>query len=620
MLYGRALEMAEIDRLLAAARADRSGAVTVVGDVGVGKTAILDYAATSAAGMRVLRITGVESESELPFAALHLLLRHALDRIDSLPEPQAAALRSALGMADAAPADPFLVGLAALTLLADLAGSQPLLCVVDDAHWLDRDSAMALVFAARRLDAEGVVLIFAARDGGRYFVSAGLPEVRLDALDQNAASQLLAECAADLAPQVRDRLVADSAGNPLALIELSAALSAEQRAGHAAQHLGILPVSRKVQDTFLAQVGSLPGRSRLVLLVAAADTTEDRDVVLHAARTLGASTDDLAPAESSRLIQFRAGKVKFRHPLIRSVVYESASESGRIAVHRALADALDREDQSDRRAWHLAATTTGPDEGIAALMEGAAKGARRRGGFAAEAAAMERAAQLSPDDRDRGRRLARAAFAAGVSSQLPQARATAERAAVLADDPLILARLAELRAYIEFALGSLGSSERTARILLEAATAASVRDTDKAAELLFDASLLATYGSDPEPAMLAARQLTEMAVPHHLEAFVRAATGLAHLIADELSPGVEAVRESLPLLADPGLRMSPASSMGVANVSTLAGDDQAAYERTACPDSRHRRRWADLPPPGGRSGRRWKLARDGLGGLGARSS
>jgi DNA-binding NarL/FixJ family response regulator len=578
MLYGRAREIAEIDRLLAAACAGHSGAVTVLGDVGAGKTALLDYAATSVAGMRVLRITGVESESELPFAALHLLLRPALDRIGSLPGPQAAALRSALGMADAPSADPFLVGLATLTLLAELTDGQPLLCVVDDAHWLDRDSSMALVFAARRLDAEGVVLIFGARDGGRYFVPSGLPEVRLDVLDQGAASQLLAEHAVGLAPHVRDRLIEDSAGNPLALIEFSAALSAEERAGRAAPHLGILPVSKKVQDTFLAQIGNLPVRSRLVLLVAAADTTEDRDIVLHAAQTLGVSADDLTPAESSRLIQFRAGAVKFRHPLIRSVVYESASESERIAVHRALAGALDREDQSDRRAWHLAATTSGPNEDIAAVMERAAKGARRRGGFAAEAAALERAAQLSPDDRDRGRRLGRAATAAGVSGQLPHARAMAERAAELVDDPHILARVAEVRAYIE---GALGSPRRSARIFLEGAAAAGVRDPDLAAELLFIASHTASIACDPEAVILAARKLTEMAGPPYLGAFARAATGMALIMADELLPGVEAIRESLPLLADPGLPRSPVSSVFAVVDAILVGDDQAAYDGAA---------------------------------------
>jgi DNA-binding CsgD family transcriptional regulator/tetratricopeptide (TPR) repeat protein len=581
MLYGRALEMTEIDRLLAAARAGRSGAVTVLGDVGSGKTAILDYAATSAAGMRVLRITGVESESELPFAALHLLLRPALDRIDSLPGPQAAALRSALGVADASPADRLLVGLATLTLLAELADSRPLLCVIDDAHWLDRDSAMALVFAARRLDAEGVALVFGARESDRNFVSSGLPEVRLDALDQDAASQLLAEYAADLAPHVRDRLIADSTGNPLALIELSAALSAEQRAGRAAPltpHLAILPVSRKVQDTFLAQIGNLPGRSRLVLLVAAADTTEDRDIVLRAAQTLGASADDLAPAESSRLIQFRAGALKFRHPLIRSAVYESASTPERIAVHRALAGALDRQDQSDRRAWHLAASTTGPDERIAAVMESAAKDARRRGGYAAEAAALERAAQLSPDNRDRARRLVRAAAAAGVSGQLPHARAMAERAVELVEDPLILARAAELRAYVVYALES---PRRSARILLEAAAAAGSRDPALAARTLIYASQAAFDGNDPEVAMVAAQRLTDMAVPPHLEAPARSVTGMALIMADELLPGVEAIRRSLPLLAKPGLPRSPVLSAVAVIHAILAGDDQAAYDSAA---------------------------------------
>jgi DNA-binding CsgD family transcriptional regulator len=581
MLYGRAQEIGKIDQILAAARVGRSGAVIVVGDVGAGKTALLDYAATSAAGMRVLRITGVESESELPFAALHLLLRPALDRIDSLPAPQAAALRSALGMADAARADPFLVGLATLTLLAELSDNQPLLCVVDDAHWLDRDSAMALVFAARRMDAEGVALIFAAREEGRYLVSSGLPEVRLDALDQDAASQLLAECAADLDPDVRDRLIEDSVGNPLALIEFSSALSPEQRTGRVAPqvpHLGMLPVSRRVQDTFLAQISNLPARSRLVLLVAAADTTEDRDIVLRAAQTLGASADDLAPVETSRLILFPANGARFRHPLIRSVVYESASTPKRIAVHRALASALDREDQSYRRAWHLAASTTAPDENIAAIMESAARDARHRGGYAAAAAAWERAAQLSPDDRDRARRLGRAANDASVSGQMPHAVALAGRAAELTDDPLIVSRAAEVRASIAFPLES---PRRSARICLEGAAAAGNHVPDMAARMLIFAVHAAFDGADPEMAVLAAQRLADMAVPPHLEAHARSAGGMALIMADDLPAGVEAMRSSLPALLKPERPRSPILSSSAVIHAVLAGDDQSAYDYAA---------------------------------------
>jgi DNA-binding CsgD family transcriptional regulator len=579
MLYGRALETAEIDRLLAGACSGRSGVEVVLGDVGVGKTALLDYAATSAAGMRVLRITGVESESELPFAALHLLLQPALDRIDSLPGPQAAALRSAFGIADAPSADRLLVGLATLSLLAELSDRQPLLCVIDDAHWLDRDSAMALAFAARRLGAEGIVLVFGARDGGSDLALSGLPELRLDALDHDAASRLLAECAADLAPHVHDRLIDDGAGNPLALIELSAALSAQQRAGQAAlpaPHLGMLPVSRKVQDIFLAQIGSLPGRSRLVLLVAAADTTGDHDIVMRSAQVLGASVDDVAPAESSRLVRFRDGAVRFRHPLIRSVVYESASTPERVAVHRALADILERENQSYRRAWHLAASTTGPDERIAAIMETAGREARRRSGYAAQAAALERAAQLSPDSKDRGRRLAKAANAAGLSGQLPHARAMGERAVDLVDDPLIQARVAELLANIAAGL----ESPRTgARLFLKAAAAAGNYNPDLAAELLFLASRNAYDGNDLDAALEAARQLAGMAASHRGDGYVRSATGIVFIMTNQLSPGVRAIRESLPLLAEPALlKSAPTSPVCAVADAIVAGDDQAAYD------------------------------------------
>ncbi|MER6594193.1 AAA family ATPase, partial [Micromonospora purpureochromogenes] len=404
MLHGRAREQAEIERLLEGARNGHSGTLVVRGPAGIGKSALLEYAAGRAAGMRVLRSVGIESEAALPFAALHLLLRTGLDRIHALPDPQAAALRGALGLGDAPPESRFLVGLATLSLLSELAGDGALLCLIDDAQWFDQASTDALVFAARRLKADGIAMIFAARPD---FPAPGLDELRLGGLDGTAAAALLP---ADLPPQVRERLIQESDGNPLALIELPAALSPEQRAGRLSP-VGAMPVADRVQAAFHAQMAELPEHARTALLIAAADGSGELATLVAA----GASLHGLEAAERSRLIEISGSVVGFRHPLIRAAAYHGASVSRRLAVHRALADALTSStapDAADRRTWHLAAAALGPDEDVAEKLEEAAGRARTRGGHAAMAAAYERAAELTADPVRRSARLAAAALAA----------------------------------------------------------------------------------------------------------------------------------------------------------------------------------------------------------------
>src|SRR5215472_13007406 len=288
MLHGRSAETARIDELLAAAQAGRSGALVVRGEAGVGKTALLDYAAGAAAGMRLLRGTGIESEAELPFAALQLLLRPGLGRLDVLPPPQARALRGAFGLAEAPGADRFLIGLAALSLLAELAGTGALLCLIDDAHWLDRASADALLFAARRLEEEGVVLLLAAREDG--FEAPGLAELPLGRLDRDASRALLAERAPGLPPVLADRVLAEAAGNPLALLELPRAMSgfpvapAGTPVSPAALAVSLelptpLPLPRRLEHSYYRQVAGLPAAVRTFLLVAAAEETGDLGLV-----------------------------------------------------------------------------------------------------------------------------------------------------------------------------------------------------------------------------------------------------------------------------------------------------------------------------------------------------
>ena len=374
----------------------------LLGEAGVGKSALLEDAREQADGVRVLSGSGVESEAHLPFAALHQVVRPVLGLVDSLPQPQAAALRGALGLAEAGGDDRFLISLATLSLLAEAAEQQPLLCLVDDAHWLDEASADALVFAARRLEAEGIVMLFTAREGeGRRFEAPGLPELRLSGLDPAAAGALVDHAAGlALSPEVRGRLVAETGGNPLALLELSASLSEAQLAG-AEPVLAPMPISARVERAFLERVHRLPEETQTLLLVAAAEDTGELATVLQAAAQLGAGAEALDAAEEAGLARVRASRLELRHPLVRSAVYQGAPLSKRQAVHRALASVLDGEAEADRRAWHRAAGCVEPDPSVVKELEQAAERARRRSGFATASLAFERAAALTPDDHQR---------------------------------------------------------------------------------------------------------------------------------------------------------------------------------------------------------------------------
>src|SRR6266571_674312 len=480
-LHGRAVERSVVDGLLAGACAGRSGVLVVRGDPGVGKTALLDYAGAAAgaapsgdgvaggaipgggappgvAGIRVLRGVGVESEAELSFAGLHVLLGPALGRRFALPQPQRDALDGAFGLRRAGSGDRFLVGLAVLSLLAGLAGDGPLLCLVDDAHWLDRSSAEALVFAARRLDAEGIVVIFAARDHDAPFAAPGLPVLRLGGLDAASAAALLSERGAGLPAGARCRVLAEARGNPLGLIELCAAYHDHPPAAGPG---GAGPaLTGRLQQAFEGQVRRLPGSTQALLLVAAAEGSGELGVVLDAASMFGAAAADLGPAEQAGLIRIAGGTVTFRHPLVRAAVYQGAVLGRRLAVHRALAGALRNPADADRRAWHLAAAATGPDEQVAAELERTAAEARARSGYAAAAAAYERAVQLTADPAAQAGRLTLAAEAAAQIGEFDRARSLAAHAAAQANDPVVQATLANVRALADFAQGMLVPAHR----------------------------------------------------------------------------------------------------------------------------------------------------------------
>ncbi|MFI7637340.1 AAA family ATPase [Nonomuraea sp. NPDC049400] len=447
MLHGREAERAVIDQLLLEARAGRSGAVVVRGEAGIGKSALLSYAENAAADMRILRGVGVETEVGLAFAGLHLLLGSFADRLTALPPLQAAALRGVFGLTDAQPAERFMVGLATLSLLSELAEDRPLLCVIDDAHWLDQASADALLFASRRLDAEGIAMIFAVRDGVP-FTAPGLLELRLRGISRTAGAALLAEHSAGLAPHVRDQILDEAQGNPLALLELPGALTAAQRAGELPVEtfqMGTQQLSGRLEEQFAQRVRALPVRSRLLVLIAAAEESGALDVVLAAGEFLGAGLDDLEPVEVSGLIGFVDGRLTFRHPLVRSAAYREATVTRRLAVHRALANVHGARGDLDRRAWHLSAAAIGPDEDLAADMERIAEEASVRGGHAAVSAAYQRAAQLTPDLERRAERLARAAEAAADAGQTQLAAALDEQTVACTSRPGVLARLARMR-------------------------------------------------------------------------------------------------------------------------------------------------------------------------------
>jgi DNA-binding CsgD family transcriptional regulator len=447
MLLGRRNECAVVDGLLHAARAGRSGVLVVRGEPGVGKTALLEYAIESASDLRVARAAGVESEKELAFAALHQLCVPMLDRLEHLPGPQRDALATAFGLSVAAVPDRFFVSLAVLSLLSEVADERPLVCVVDDAQWLDKASAQVLGFVARRLLAETVVMLFAAREPGEALL--GLRELVIRGLRPPDARQLLASVIRwPFDETVRDQIVAETEGNPLALLELPRGLSPAQLAGG----FGLpraLSLSGRIEQSFLQRLETLPQNTQRALLVAAADPVGDPALVRRAADRLGITGPVLEPAQSAGLLEIDAG-VRFRHPLVRSAVYRAASSEQRNEVHRALAEATDAQVDPDRRAWHLAEATAGSDEHVAAELERAAGRAQARGGLAAAGAFLERSTALTPEPSLRAQRALAAAqtnYEAGSLDDALALLATAEAGAL---DDVGRARVDLLRAQIAF--------------------------------------------------------------------------------------------------------------------------------------------------------------------------
>ncbi|RDI67417.1 helix-turn-helix transcriptional regulator [Nocardia pseudobrasiliensis] len=538
MLFGRDLEERRISILLAQAGSGQSAALEIVAEAGGGKTALLDRAVELTDGTwRILRCAGVEGESELPFAGLQELLTAAgghLDALplDALPQPQSEALRTVIGLtATAGQVDNFLVGLATLSLLAELADRTPVLCVIDDVQWLDPASTAALRFAARRLGAEGVVLLFASRGESSLPGVASLP---LPPLDGSAADRLLTSRWPGLSREARVRVLREAAGNPLALLEFP-------RMDLDALPIGPLPLPFRLSSGYRQQVNERSAASRTAMLVAAAESAGDLGLVLRALEVLGVDRAGITEAEVAGLIEVTAQRVRFRHPLVRAAVYHGAAFTDRQAVHTALASVSEHD--PDHRAWHLAAATVGLDEEIAALLESAAYRAVNRAGYSAASAAMERAASLTPDPENRSRRMIFATEWAAAAGRYQHAGELARQAGQLPLGTGLRARLGWVQAMIEFEPGHLRKSRDS---LLAAAEEVAAVEPERAGPMFIEAARASWYLGDATTAHTARNRLAELALPkQQQELLLEAIDGALQLQTDELAQGIASIRRAV---------------------------------------------------------------------------
>jgi DNA-binding NarL/FixJ family response regulator len=544
VLLGRAEERELLDRLLENVRAGQSAVLVVRGEAGVGKTALLHYCARQASGFRVARIAGVESEMELPFAGLHQLCAPMLGRLGALPQPQQVALGVALGLSSGPAPDRFLVALAALSLLAEVAAERPLLCLVDDAQWLDGASGQVLGFVARRLLAESVAIVFAVRDPTGERELSGLPELRLGGLPENDARALLASVIPGrLDERGRDRLIAETRGNPLAILELPRGLAATQLPG-AFGLPGAHALSGRIEESFLRRLEALPEETRLLLLVAAAEPVDDPLLVWRAAERLGIGLSG-ATAEDTEGLLAIGERVAFLHPLVRSAVYRSASVPERRAVHLTLAQVTDAQVDGDRRAWHLAAAAPAPNEEVAFELERSAGRAQARGGLAAAAAFMRRSVALTRDPAlrvDRALAAAQASLHAGAFDAALELLATAEAGI---PDELQCARVDLLRGQVASATAG---TEAPAQ-LLKAARRLEPLDPGLARETYLDAWGAALFagrlasGGDLLDVSRAARAAPRPTyAPHPSDLLL---DGLAELVTEGRSAAAPALRRAV---------------------------------------------------------------------------
>jgi DNA-binding CsgD family transcriptional regulator len=549
VLRGRVDECARLDELLSAVRRGESGTLVLRGPAGMGKTALLDYASRSCEGCRVIRAGGVESEMELPFAALQQLCMPLLDGLGRLPAPQRDALRTAFGLTSGQRPDRFLVGLAVLTLLSEAAAPQPLICVVDDAQWLDRCSAQVLSFVARRLQAESVIVLFAERDRDRPTELTGLPELVLQRLSDDDARELLASSTPGrLDERVRQRIIDEARGNPLALLELPHGVSSASLAGGFAV-ADSFPLVNRVEASYRRRVDRLPEETQRLLLLGAAEPTGDPMLLWQAAAVLGLPIEAAAPAEAADLIAVGT-RVTFRHPLLRSAIYGAASADRRRNAHRALAEAIDAAHDPDRRAWHRAHAALAPDEEVALELELSAGRAQARGGIAAAAAFLQRSVALTVDPAQRAERALAAAQASLEAGAFDAAHAVLAAAEAGPLDQFQRARLDLLRGRIASS-SSFGSA---AAQLLKAARQLEPLDVDLARETYLEAWGTAMAAGDLGSAgtlrevSLAVRAAPPLVgEPHSSDLLL---DGLAQLVAEGLGPAAPTLRKAVSAFRD----------------------------------------------------------------------
>jgi DNA-binding CsgD family transcriptional regulator len=550
MLQDRHSEREVLDRLVDRVRGGESAVLVLRGEAGVGKTALLEYAAEQASSCRTAWVAGVESEMELAFAGLHQLCAPMLDGLEGLPRPQRDALRVAFGLQEGAAPNRFLAALAVLSMLAEAAEAKPLVCLVDDAQWLDRASSQALVFVARRLLGERIAMVFSVRNLHDVDEFTGLPELVVGGLAGDDAQQLLASAIPGrLDEYVRDRIVAETRGNPLALLELPRGLTPAELAGG----FGLpdaRPLASRVEESFVQRVRALPRETQLLLLVAAAEPVGDVSLLWRAAERFGIGGSASGPAEEAGLIELGI-RVRFRHPLVRSAVYRAATAEDRQDAHRALAEAIHPEADPDRRAWHRAHAAAGVDEAVAAELERCADRAQRRGGVAAAAAFLERAVELTPEPARRGAR----ALAAAQAKLEAGSRVGAEELLLTAEvtplDELQRAGLQQLRAQIAFVFdrGIDGP-----RLLVDAARRLEGLDPASARESYLAALGAAMYAgradADSGVVDVAAAARSAPAAPHPPRSVDLLLDGLSRRCTEGPSAGMPALSLALRTVSD----------------------------------------------------------------------
>lgn len=581
MLYGRDTETAALAGRIAAARAGRGWSLVVRGEAGIGKSSLVAAAAEGAGDVTVLRCTGVESEHAWSFAGLQALLLPLSGHLEAIPEHHACVLARILGLAAEPDKGPppgdlrFTVGLAGLSLLAEAASHRPVLCVVDDAHWLDPDSAAVLLFIAKRLAAEAVGVLLTVREGyAPDFPTPGLDEMRLGPLDDESAGALLTERLGTLPYTSRSRLMRNAEGNPLALLELP---PVDSDARLAADWTGSRSTTSRLKQVFGDRIDRLPEPTRTLLLLISADDTADTGLVLDAAGKLGAQLTDLAPAEADDLVRYQAGHFAFGHPLIRTAAYQGAPVFRRIEAHRVLADVMDHDDH--RRPFHLAAAATGPDEEVAAALEASAECISTCGGHNVEYAVFERAAAFTPEGPERGRRLLRAAEAAAASGNGPKAWALCAEIGRSTSDRSVHARATLIAAMV----ASWNNDVREAyRLYMEAADHYTATQPEAAGYPLFRAVELAWQAGDFSRAEVAAEHAERLGIEHSpwVRDLAKATAGFNRSCAVTITEAVESLRWLTDLHAGFGEAVTPENRAMVAWWQTLTGDIAAA-EQTA---------------------------------------